>query len=598
MKSLFSGYVDTCRYASPDSFQIGAQKVSWEGGELSWIRHDRVSFAIDNGVMCVCVGHPVFSDEMPTMSQAVSFLHRYARFGARAADNVTGAWSVIILAPSRGEVFLAVDRFSAETACYAQEGARLSFAERADEVPVLERRLDAQSIFNYLHFHMIPAPTTVFRNIFRLPCGRCLDVRNGKGSLQPVWRQSFNEAHSVDFVLAKAEFLELVEAAVRREAKGERIGAFLSGGTDSSTVAGMLSRVMGSGCDTYSIGFDSEGYDEMEYARMASRHFGTRHHEYYVTPEDLLSGIPEVARYYDQPFGNSSAVPAYYCAKVAKADGITDLLAGDGGDELFGGNSRYATQRLFNVYSSIPEPLRRGVLEPILADVTWTKKIPGLRQASGYVRHARIPLPDRMETFNLIEALGVESILTGDFLTGIDRTVPLHIRRETWQECTAKSLINQMLAYDWKFTLADSDLPKVRGTTRMAGINVGFPLLDGALTDFSMRLEPEWKLKGMKLRWFFKEALRGFLPDEIITKKKHGFGLPFGPWTVRHPGLRKLAENSLDGLVERGIVRGEFVRELLLKHLPGHPGYYGEMVWILMMLENWLSGQSSEMRLS
>ncbi len=359
----------------------------------------------------------------------------------------------------------------------------------------------------------------------------------------------------------------------------------------------MLCRVTGRECDTYSIGFDSEGYDEMEYARLASRHFGTKHHEYYVTPDDLLSGIPEVARHYDQPFGNSSAVPAYFCARVAKADGITHLLAGDGGDELFGGNSRYATQRLFDAYNMVPQSLRQGVLEPLLADVAWTRKIPGLRQAGGYMRHARVPLPDRMETFNLIEALGVDSILTPSFLAGIDRGAPLRHRRDVWHQCSAKSLVNRMLAYDWRFTLADSDLPKVRGTTRLAGVSVGFPLLDNALTDFSMTLEPEWKLKGMKLRWFFKESLRGFLPDEIISKKKHGFGLPFGPWAICHAGLRKLAQNSLENLVDRSIVQGGFVHDLFQKHLPAHPGYYGEMVWILMMLEIWLSGQSAESQL-
>lgn len=501
------------------------------------------------------------------------------------------------MAPERGELLLAVDRFSIETLCYAQEGDRIAFAERADEVPVVDGELDTQSIYDYLHFHMIPAPSTVFRNVSRLPGGHALNVRNGSSQVCAYWRHEFVEGHRVDFQSAKSEFLRLVEDAVRRQAVDGRVGSFLSGGTDSSTVAGMLCRVSGRECDTYSIGFDSEGYDEMEYARLASRHFGTRHHEYYVTPDDLLSGIPEVARYYDQPFGNSSAVPAYFCARVAKDDGISHLLAGDGGDELFGGNSRYATQRLFDAYNMVPQSLRQGILEPLLADVAWTRKIPGLRQAGGYMRHARVPLPDRMETFNLIEALGVESILTPSFLAGIDRGAPLRYRRDVWHKCSAKSLVNRMLAYDWRFTLADSDLPKVRGTTRLAGISVGFPLLDNALTDFSMTLEPEWKLKGMKLRWFFKESLRGFLPDEIISKKKHGFGLPFGPWAIRHAGLRKLAQNSLENLVDRSIVQGNFVHDLFHKHLPAHPGYYGEMVWILMMLEIWLSGQSTESKL-
>ncbi len=154
-----------------------------------------------------------------------------------------------------------------------------------------------------------------------------------------------------------------------------------------------------------------------------------------------------------------------------------------------------------------------------------------------------------------------------------------------------------MLAFDWRYTLAESDLPKVRGSTQLAGLSVGFPFLDDALLDFSLRLPTAYKLKGLKLRWFFKEALRGFLPDEIITKRKQGFGLPFGVWANRHDALKALAVDSLHGLAARGIVRPEFLNVLLKTHLPAHPGYYGEMVWILMMLEQWLRSHTPGYRL-
>jgi asparagine synthase (glutamine-hydrolysing) len=145
-----------------------------------------------------------------------------------------------------------------------------------------------------------------------------------------------------------------------------------------------------------------------------------------------------------------------------------------------------------------------------------------------------------------------------------------------------------MLAFDWRYTLAENDLPKVCGTAALAGMEVAFPLLDDALLEFSMRLPTSYKLRGRALRWFFKEALRGFLPDEIIAKRKHGFGLPFGVWLTRHAPLRELAEDALGGLAARGIVRADFVRILCAARLAEHPGYYGELVWILMMLELWL----------
>ena len=155
-----------------------------------------------------------------------------------------------------------------------------------------------------------------------------------------------------------------------------------------------------------------------------------------------------------------------------------------------------------------------------------------------------------------------------------------------------------MLAYDFKYTLADNDLPKVVGATRLAGIDVGFPLLSDEIVDFSLRLPPGYKVRGLTLRWFFKEALRDFLPEAILRKKKHGFGLPFGVWTLEHEPLKRLATDALASFAERGVVRATFARDLLDQRLPAHPGYYGEMVWILTTLEHWLRSRAPGYRLA
>jgi asparagine synthase (glutamine-hydrolysing) len=203
-----------------------------------------------------------------------------------------------------------------------------------------------------------------------------------------------------------------------------------------------------------------------------------------------------------------------------------------------------------------------------------------------------------MQMYNLLLRLGVENVFTPDFLAQVDTTDPLRQQREVWNHVQQAGTLNRMLAYDWRYTLAEADLPKVCGSTSLAGVSVGFPFLDPALVDLSLRLPAEYKLKGLKLRWFFKEALRGFLPDEIITKKKQGFGLPFGVWLTRHPALMTLASDSLLGFATRGVVRPEFIRQLLDARLREHPGYYGEMVWILMMLEQWLRRHAPQWRLA
>jgi len=548
------------------------------------------------------IGRPRFSD--PTLADLAAhdgtlaaWQQAWLRSGVMAPAQVTGDFAVA-LRDERGRVFMAVDRFATRTLCYRVDGEQLRFAERADTLADGSTDLDAQALFDYLFFHAIPSPRTVFRGVHRLPPGHCAVFENGQLNVQPYWTPAFDERHGRPFAELRDEFRGLIEDGVRTQLVGvdpSRVGCFLSGGTDSSTVAGMFGRVAGRAARTYSIGFDADGYDEMEFARIASRHFGTEHHELYVTPDDLVRGIPTVAAAYDQPFGNSSALPAYCCAQFAKADGIDRMLAGDGGDELFGGNTRYAMQRIFGWYDIVPAALRTHLMEPLLRQPA-AGKVRLLRRAAGYVTQAKVPLPDRLQMFNLLLRLGVDQVLAPGFLHRIDLEGPAREQREVWSGVHEGSQINRLLAFDWRYTLAENDLPKVCRTAALAGVEVGFPFLDDALLAFSLRLPSEYKLKRLTLRWFFKEALRGFLPDEIITKKKHGFGLPFGHWATQHPALKRMAEDSLASLAQRGIVRADFVRTLVSERLAEAPGYFGEMVWILMMLEQWLQVHAKDYR--
>lgn len=508
--------------------------------------------------------------------------------------SVTGDFAVGLTLHD-GSQLLAVDRFAARTLCWRVIDGQLHFAERADALAALPPRaeIDPQALYDYLYFHVIPSPRTVFRGVYRLPPAHGLRFARGQAIVGPYWLPRFEEARRPDFAPLAAQFRQRVQDAVATQLDGSKPACFLSGGTDSSTVAGMIKAVAGRAA-TYSIGFEAEGYDEMAFARIAAQRFGTEHHEHYVTPDELVRSIPAVAAHYDQPFGNSSVLPAYYCAKMAREDGVSRLLAGDGGDEFFGGNARYAKQRVFGWYEGVPRPLRSGLLEPLLQD-TPLGALPLARKGRSYVEQAKVPLPDRMQQYNLLLRLDPQQVLTPEFLARVDAADTLRQQREVWNLVPGRiSPLNRMLAYDWRYTLAEADLPKVRGSTSLAGVDVAFPFLDAALVDFSLGLPSEYKLKGLKLRWFFKEALRGFLPDEILAKKKQGFGLPFGVWACRHAGLRALATDSLQSLAGRGIVQPRFIDTLLRDLLPAHPGYYGEMVWILMMMEQWLQTLSAQ----
>jgi asparagine synthase (glutamine-hydrolysing) len=596
-----SGWIDFSAHSAPVAphSQTIARVPHIPGLHID-VLDDAVDVFVDGNVVIFSAGRPRFARAdlaraATERGQAAAWAATFAAARAAAPQYVRGSFAVVILDISHRTALLATDRFGLCSLCFSQQGARLAFADRADAVARQgPREYDPQAIYDYLYFHVIPAPRTIFKGVQRVPAAQCVAASASGAELAPYWTPRFEEDEARPFEILKAEFLQLLRESVARETAGVKVGSFLSGGTDSSTVAGLLGETSGAPAKTYSIGFDAQGYDEMEYARLAARHFRTEAHEYYLTPADLAQGIPAVAAHYDQPFGNSSAVPAFFCAKMAHADGIERLLAGDGGDELFGGNVRYAKQRVFAAYDSVPALARRAVLEPVLLGVPAFSRVPVAKKAVSYIRQARLPMPERMNSYNLLMRLGVERILSDEFLAQVDPQAPARQERATYRQCEAQTLVNRMLAYDWKYTLADNDLPKVVETTHMAGVSVGFPLLSDELVDFSLRLEPELKLKGLRLRYFFKEALRGFLPDAILSKKKHGFGLPFGVWLTQHAQLRELAFDSLASLKRRGHVRGAFIDELVGRHVGEHPGYYGEMVWILMMLEQWLAARKAQ----
>lgn len=548
-----------------------------------------------DGLQVAIWGQLRFSDaglsrQAQSEGAAKTLAEHWRSSGEQIFSRLAGTFSLCILDRTTGTAVLAIDRIGAYPLSYQLSGGALVFGSSADALilhPLAQSEINPQGLYNYVFFHMVPSPASIYKGHQRLLPGEYVIYRKGQAETRKYRGIQFAENEDLPFPELKQEFLRVLRSSVRDTAGTQQVGAFLSGGTDSSTIAGILGEVSGQSARTYSIGFDAKGYDEMEYARIAARHFSTQHHEYYVTPDDVVAAIPQIASIFDQPFGNASAVPAYYCARMARADGLHKMLGGDGGDELFGGNERYSKQYIFSLYQNIPLALRKGMLEPAIFGIPGGQRLPLLRKARSYIEQASIPLPARLETYNLLDRYGPQQVFTQDFLAMADTEQPLFCLAETYRKTDAKSLINRLLALDMKITLADNDLPKVVKACELAGMEAVFPFLNDDMVNFSARLAPLHKLKGTKLRYFFKEALRGILPDQIISKQKHGFGLPFGVWLQNHKPLQDLAADSLSNLKSRNIIRADFIDKLLDKHLGEHAGYHGTMVWVLMMLEQW-----------
>ncbi len=520
---------------------------------------------------------------------AAALVQGFRRHGPGVLRQAAGAFACVLLQPREHYALLAVDHVGQRPLAYAATDTGLIFASHLDSLtafPGFQPHIDPQSLFDYLYFHMVPSPRTIYHGVHKLQPGEWIEFQRGRMQrgfhFLPAYRE---EGRYADLAPCLKPLLSHAVASCLDDLP---TGTFLSGGLDSSTVSGLYREQAGRPTDAFAIGFEAEGYDEMAYARISARHFNLNLHEYYVTPADVFEAIPQIAASYDEPFGNASAIPAYYCARQARLAGIACLLAGDGGDEIFAGNERYAKQKLFEFYRWVPESLK-SPLHRIAA-------LPGLGKLQSYLQQAQIPLPKRLQTYNFLHRSPLREIFTPGFLTQIQPESPLELQEQTWQRCGGEvSLLKKMLFLDAKFTLADNDLRKVNRTAELAGVEVRYPLLQKEVVEFAAAIPSDLLLKGLKLRWFFRRALRDFLAPETLAKPKHGFGLPFGVWLQSDPRLNELARDHLARIAKRGFLNPDYIQRLQKAHREGHAAYYGVMIWLLIMLEAWLSAKNLEL---
>ena len=426
--TLFTSHANALAY-----LPVGRNGTSWENEDM----------------FAVIVGHPRLNDARLTqivkqngITSAV--VTGYKEYGFDVLNNLYGDYSLALVHKRDQTAFFAVDRYAINPLTYALVDGCLVFASSAQLLkahPKITTRVDNQAIYNYLHFHVIPAPGCIYHGLKRLLPGQYASFSKGELTLDTYWKAEYSENTRTSFTDLKHQFIQLLEQSVHRCAVNGNVGAFLSGGTDSSSIAGMLGRATKKPAKTYSIGFHATGYDEIQYARVTAKHFGTEHHEYYVTPDDVVSVIPTIAASYSNPFGNASAVPTYYCARMAKQDGIDILLGGDGGDELFAGNSRYAAQWIFSLYGRLPQSLRKSFIEPFAFTFPAGDKVWPINKLRSYIRQANIPMPKRLETYNFFSRLGIENIFTSEFLENIDTNQPQVLLGSFYNDAQTDSML-------------------------------------------------------------------------------------------------------------------------------------------------------------
>jgi asparagine synthase (glutamine-hydrolysing) len=585
-----------------DAARVPAALASMGRG-LSLSASERIERKADvEGGVAVCAGfarQQIFESERLLLAcdadfySAETLARQYEQSGAGFVETLDGGFSVVLWDRRQRTLLAAVDGFGINRLVYYQDGKTLAIASRLDGVvraPGVNAEVNPRGIANFMNYGVNLAPETILRNIHRLAPGTMLVASNGNSRVERYWDMRYGIGGESNEERLSGQLEETVERAVAancRERDFSQLGAYLSGGTDSSTVVGMMSRLGRGPVNTFSIGFEEERFNELGYAEITARKFNTKHHTYLVSARDCVEALPNMVRYFDEPFANSSAIPTYFCGRLAAEHGVKVLLAGDGGDELFGGNERYTADKIFQAYHAIPKVLRKGLIEPVLKAVPMDAGPLGM--ARRYVRRSNLQGYERFYSYNFLCAHPPEEVFQKDFLASLNGYSVLDMPARYYNSAPARDHLDRLLYLDVKITLGDSDLPKVTRMSELAGVLTRFPFLDRAVAEFSGRIPPRLKVKGFDKRYLFKRAFRNLLPVEVLQKKKHGFGIPVATWLKSDRRLREFSRDVLFAAraTQRGYFRREFVEELIRKHEADESTYYGDNLWSIFVLELW-----------
>lgn len=524
-------------------------------------------------------------------------LERYLNEGIDFLAHLHGDFAIAIWDGREGRLHVATDRFRVHPIFYVIERETFTFASRMRGLRGREAAahgaIDPRAILDVVALSAIATPRTILTGVRKLSPGEVLTWQDGQVRLNPYWRINFlrpspQEEPELAMQL-RAHVSDAVSSRSLVDAGEKRLGTFLSGGVDSSTVTGLLKALSQSEVHSFSIGFGEQRFDELEYARIAARHFGVPHHEYVVTAQDAREAIPVFLDAFDEPFANASAIPTYFCAKFAKEHNVDILYAGDGGDELFAGNERYSEQRLFEYYDQVP-PWLRNALGLTIQRLARMTGLPLFEKGARYIRRASIPLPQRLTTYGFFNVVSLQDLFEPDFLRSLGNAPnPYEPIERHYLQAPADTELDRQLYLDLKFAISDNDLFKVTRMTEAAGVIVRFPFLDHRLAEFATEVPARMKMRGRKLRTFFKDAYSDFLPEAIRTKTKHGFGLPIPIWLRTDPYLHELMRELVlsPRSLQRGYFRKSMLEELIRRHQSDATSFYGAILWNLMILELW-----------
>jgi len=559
----------------------GHQPISNEDGSVWIVFNGEIYNYREIRDLLISRGH-VFQTE----SDTEVIVHLYEDEGEACVERLRGMFAFAIYDKREQKLFIARDRVGVKPLHYAIVGNGIVFGSEIKSLlqhRAVNREVNFEAISDFFSYGYVPDPHSAFRGIEKLPPGHTLTFKDSRLTTRCYWDFDYPERNR-EPVREEGYYIErlrelLAESVRLRLVSDVPLGAFLSGGIDSSTVVAMMAREMGRRVKTFSIGFTESSFDELDYARITARHFNTEHHEFVVTP-DVCNIVEEIVWHHDEPFADVSSIPTYIVSKMAR-EHVTVALSGDGGDELFAGYKRYLVDGERAKFERVPRFIRRGVMLPL------SRALPRGAYGKNFLRNIALDGDERyVDSLSYFHEEKKRGLLSNEFLSAIRKHDSSEEFRRIYGAPASRERIDHLLYLDSKTYLAGDIMTKVDRMSMAHSLEAREPLLDHKLIEFVAQIPASLKLRGSETKSILKRAIRGLIPDEIIDRKKQGFDVPIQQWFKED--LRAMLLDTLTGsrARQRGYFKPGAVEAILDEHMRGRRDN-SRHLWGLLTLELW-----------
>ena len=563
----------------------GRQPMANEDGSLRIVFNGEIYDFAEHRRWLVGRGH-VFR----SLTDTEVVLHLYEELGAECLERLRGMFAFAIWDERRRVLFMARDRVGKKPLFYSWDGRRLVFGSEAKAIlafPGIPAEPDPEAINLYAALGYVPSPLSAFKGVHKLPPAHFLEFRDGRIEVKRYWELSYLPKLRIGARDAQEEVVRrLTEAVKIRMVSDVPLGVLLSGGIDSSAVVALMSRLTPGRVKTFSIGFKEKEYDETVYARLVARKFGTEHHEFQVEP-NALEVIDRLVWHYNEPYGDVSALPTYYLCKLAR-DSVTVALNGDGGDENFAGYVRHSVSLLASYVGWMPRLARHSVGHALAAAFRIFGPQGRLKRHSSV-----LPETFRLEPAEVYPALLAQfnyahrrALYSSDFADRVRLFEGEELVARLQYQSYADNTVDRMLAADVALYLPDDLLVKFDIAAMAVSLETRSPMLDHKFMEFVARLPSRWKMNLITRKVILKKAFAGILPDEILYRRKMGFGVPIDHWF--RGALSEFLRDTLlsSRSIERGYFNRKYIEQLIEEHTKGRKQWQ-YLLWNLLMLELW-----------